>query len=312
MNEHTFHQHIGAETLQAFLEGRLPTGERQAAQEHLASCARCSAELDGWKLLFDELDQLPSLTPSSGFADAVMAEVHMPEALPLAARIRGWVGLASPEGHLSDERLQDFVEGLLPARHAARVRTHLDGCPRCAGDAAALETTIRHLAGLEHHAPSQGFAARVMAQVHVPAPAPAKVPEWRRALAWAGRLVPHTRKAWAALSGVAVTPVATLGLVVWTVFSHPTLTPGALASFAWWKATEAAGLLWQAVSSAALESASVFKLYSLLESLAVSPAAMAGAFVALSLATVAAVWVLYRNLIVSHPVDGRIAHAPLS
>ena len=28
--------------------------------------------------------------------------------------------------------------------------------------------------------------------------------------------------------------------------------------------------------------------------------------------TVAAVWVLYRNLIVHHPMDGRIAHAPLS
>jgi len=159
---------------------------------------------------------------------------------------------------------------------------------------------------------NEGFAARVMAQVRVPAPAPARVPEWRRALAWAASLMPHTRQAWAAVSGVALTPAVTLGLVFWTVFSHPTLTLDALVSFTWWKATEGAGLAWQAVASAATDSAGLFNLFSFFGSLALSPMAVAGLVAAFSLGSVAATWVLYRNLFAHHPMDARIAHAPLS
>lgn len=312
MNGHTHRQHLGAEALQALLEGELPHGERRTAEEHLASCPRCAAEMDAWRALFEGLSELPPLAPSPSFAQKVMAGVEIPERLPLAARVRAWLGAPERRAHPSGERLQDFVGGALPARKAAQVSEHLEGCAACAREAEAWRATFARLQTLERLAPSAGFADLVMARVHVPAPAPARVPEWRRALAWLGTLVPQTRQAWAAVSGVALTPAVTLGLVVWTVFSHPTLTLGSLASFAWWKATDLAAVAWQALASTAMESAGLFSIYSFLGSLPLSPAALAGAFAVLSLGTVTACWVLYRNLFAHHPMDGRIAHAPLS
>lgn len=310
-------EHLSAEALQAFLEGELPRGEHAQLQEHLGACARCSAELDAWRVLFEGLQELPELSPGTEFANRVMAAVEVPGALPLAARIRkrlsSLVGGGSAS-HPAPAHVQDFLEGILPARQAARVRSHLDGCGVCAAEAASWQTVLTRLDGLERLAPSGGFADRVMAEVRVPAPAPAaqKAPEWRRALAALGRLVPNTRKAWAALSGVAVTPVVTLGLVLWSVFTHPTLTPSALASFVWWKATALASVAWQAVASRVMESAGAFEVFSFLDSLALSPVMLVGAFLVLSVGMIAASWVLYRNLITTDAVDGHYARVSLS
>jgi hypothetical protein len=190
----------------------------------------------------------------------------------------------------------------------------VDGCAACTGDVAAWRALETTLGSLGHMAPAEGFAQRVMAQVRVQAPAivPAPVPEWRRALAMARRLVPQTRQAWATVSGVALTPLVTVGLVLWTVFTHPAITPGALVSFAWWKASALASAAWSAVSAAALESEGLFGVYSFLGSVVHSPTVLAAAFLFFSLGTVAAAWVLYRNLIPAHRVEGRYAHASLS
>jgi anti-sigma factor RsiW len=307
--------HLSAEQFQAFLGAELAASERAEAEGHLASCARCAAEMDGWRLLFEGLEDLPTLAPGAGFADRVMSGVSVSPPQSLAARVRARLAALGPAGgHPDHGRLQDFIDGALPARLAARVRTHLDECTACSSEAAAWRTTLQELDALGHFAPAEDFAARVMAQVRVPEPAVAVAPalDWRRALAWVGHLVPQSRQAWAAVSGVALTPVVTLGLVLWTLFTHPTLTPGALASFAWWKVSELAAVAWQAVSSAALESTGVFEVYSLFGSVAQSPAALVGAFLAFSAGTVCAAWILYRNLIVNHPVDGRVAHVSLS
>lgn len=315
MNDRHLHQHLSAEQLQAFLGGELAPREHASAEEHLAACARCAAEMDGWRLLFEGLEDLPTLAPHVGFADRVMKGVAVARPPSLAARVRASLAsLAGLGAHPDNGRLQDFVEGVLPARQLARVRTHLDGCAPCAREAEAWHATLRGLDTLERFAPGGDFADRVMARVRIPEPAraPAPVLDWRRASAWIGQLVPQSRQAWAAVSGVALTPVVTLGLVLWTLFTHPTLTPGALAAFAWWKASELAAVAWQAVSAAALESAGVFEIYSFVGSVAQSPAALVGAFLALSAGTVGAAWVLYRNLIVNHPVDGQVAHVSLS
>lgn len=315
MNDRNLQHHLSAEQFQAFLGRELAAGEHAAAEEHLDACARCAAEMDGWRLLFEGLEDLPVLAPDGGFSDRVMEGVRLSPPLPLAARVR--TALASVlgwGGHLDHGRLQDFVEGSLPARQVARVRSHLDACPRCAREAEGWRSTLSGLDALGHFAPAENFAARVMAHIEIPqmVTAPAPAVDWGRALVWAGRLVPRSRQAWAAISGVALTPVATFGLVLWTLFSHPTLTPGALASFAWWKASEFAAMAWQAVSSAALESAGTFEVYSLVGSMAQSPATLLGAFLAFSAGSVAAAWILYRNLFVNHPVDGQVAHVSLS
>jgi anti-sigma factor RsiW len=313
VNDKHIREHPSAEVVQALLEGELSASERAPVEEHLAACARCAAEVDGWRVLFEGLRDLPTLAPGEGFTERVLAGIEVAAPLPLAARVRTrLVALVSRrDGHPEDGRLQDLTEGLLPARQAARIRSHLDACPACASRAEAWRAVMDRLGGLERLEPSEGFAARVMARVRVPTPAPAvqRVPEWRRALAWAGKLVPQSRKAWAALSGVAVTPAATLGLLLWTVFTHPALTPGALVSFAWWKASDLASLAWGAIASRAMESAQVFGVFSFFQSLALSPTSLVAAFVAFSAGTLLAVWVLYRNLVNALPADARHAHA---
>jgi anti-sigma factor RsiW len=309
VSERIQNQHSSAEEFQALLEGELPEGERSRLEEHVARCARCAAELEGWQALFQALAEVPPLAPSAVFADRVLAGVARPEPRSLAARVRAVLGLPDTAAHPTGDCLQDFVEGLLPARRAAQVRTHLGTCPACAADTVAWQATFSHLGTLERLDPAEGFAERVMAGVRIPAPVPGRVPEWSRALAWVGGLIPRTRRAWAALSGVAVTPAVTLGLVLWTLASHPTLTPGALASFMEWKVSAMVAGAWEAFAARTLQSPGLFEVYSFLGSLAWSPAAMAGALVALSVGSVAATWVLYRNLFTPHPVDGRVAHA---
>ncbi|MCG6956523.1 MAG: zf-HC2 domain-containing protein [Gemmatimonadetes bacterium] len=303
--------HLGAETLQALLEGELSERERIQTEEHLASCARCASELAAWSSLFDELGTLPTLAPHAGFRDRVLAEVSAPEVLPLAARIASVVGLGSRDRHPASDRLQDYVDGALPERQAARVRTHLNGCDVCAGEVAVWKSLEAKLGSLGRIAPAEDFAELVMARVQIPAPVPVRAPEWRRALAWAWSLLPRTRRAWAAICGVAVTPLTTIGLVLWTVFTHPALTPSALASFAWWKASGLLSAAWTALSRTALESESLFGLYSLLESVVRSPSALAAMFLFFSLGTVAAAWVLYRNLVPTRRVEGRYAHVSI-
>ena len=126
-----FNGHVSAERLQAFLEGILPGREESRVEEHVAVCARCSEELDTWRVLFDDLADLPSHDPHGAFGDRVMAAVRIPERVPLAARIRERLASllpALPSEHLAPHRLQDFVEGLLPGRQMARVEAHLGEC----------------------------------------------------------------------------------------------------------------------------------------------------------------------------------------
>lgn len=304
--------HLGAETLQALLEGELSRGERARVEEHLASCARCAAELDGWRLLFDELGELPALAPAAGFQDRVLAAVRAPQPLPWAARAAALLGFGRTARHPTSERLQDFVDGALPHQRAARVRAHLDTCPSCTKEVAGWRVLAARLGQVPRLVPGDGFAERVMAHVTVARPARVRVPEWRQALAAAGRIVPRTRRAWAAVYGVAVTPAVILGLLLWTIFTRPGITPGTLASFAWWKGSGLAAAAWGAVSKTALESEGLFGVYSFLGSLVHSPWTLAAVFLFFSLGTVSAVWVLYRNLVSARRAEGGYAHASLS
>jgi len=309
-------QHPSPERLQALLDGVLSPEGRRHVEEHVVGCARCAAELSAWRALFEELEDLPVLAPSTGFAERVLEGVELQEPIPLAARVRSALAAFVPghSGHPGDDRLQDFVEGLLSPRQSERVRAHLEACGNCSTEVGAWRSLVTRLDRVGHFAPAEGFADRVMAHVHVRTPTVAArpVPEWRRALELAGRLIPQTRQAWAALSGVAVTPVATLGLLLWTLVAHPTLTPGALASFAWWKVAELARSGWQSLASAAVESTGLFEVYSFIGSLVASPALLVTAFAMLSVGTLSAVWILYRNLVATQPTDGRYAHASLS
>ena len=122
-------------------------------------------------------------------------------------------------------------------------------------------------------------------------------------------MVPQTRRAWAAVSGFAVTPAVTVGLLLWSVFSHPTLTASSLASFAWWKVSELAVGAWGVASAFAVESAGVFRIWETVGALPADPGILAAVGLAFAVGSLVSLWVLYTNLVATHTVDGRYAHA---
>ena len=397
MNDHTSNRHLSAEQLQALLEGEVPTRDFVQAEKHLTGCARCSAELDGWKTLFEDLGDLTAHRPLEGFAERVMAGVQIPESVPLAARVKTQLNRATSAKHLSTEVLQDFVEGTLAARRAARVERHLESCPPCTADADVWIALFGRLGELESLTPSPGFGDRVMAEISttvslplgarirgrisalfgappehmqdfvdglLPARAMARVeahvgdcracgaelsewqhvaarldtlghlspaegfedqamtgylaarskravvrqPVWSRAVSTAWRLVPQTREAWAALSGVAVTPAVVVGLVFYAVFSHPTLTIGSLVSFAWWQVSDVLTAAMAGLSAAAFQGMQGVGGNAILEALASAPTMVAGAALAYSMVCAVALRVLYKNLLMNRHSQGRYAH----
>jgi anti-sigma factor RsiW len=297
--EQRTHEHLSAERLQAFLEGELPAGEVGPVEAHLAGCSRCTEELDTWRVLFHDLSALPQHLPSRGFGERVIAAVERPERLSLVARLRRRAGAFAPQPlseHVASERLQDLLDGDLPARHVARVRAHVDTCAACTGELDAWRGVYARLSALDGFAPAPGFAERVLARLRA-APAVTRVPAWRRALATAGRFVPKTRRAWAAISGIAVTPAVTGALVLYTVFSHPTLTLQALSSFVIWKLTDVFTAAWGVLSTAALDAGQLVGLGSFVNALIDAPWAVAGGALAYSVLSVLALRVLYKNLL---------------
>jgi anti-sigma factor RsiW len=308
-------KHPSDERLQAFLDDALPAREARRIETHVASCTSCAEEVAMWRVLFEDLDTLATHRPHSDFQARVMAGVRLPEALPWAARLEARLGALVPAArpaHLGADLLQDLVEGTLSTRATARARTHIEGCGSCARELEGWTAVMARLSGLERFAPAQGFANRVMAGL-APAAAPVAVRRrsWTRGLAVARRFVPRTRRAWAALSGAAVTPAVTFGLILYTVFSHPTLTPQSLASFAFWQLTDLSVEAWGSLVASALAATRSVGLDGFVGAMVQAPLVAAGGIAIYALGFTLAIRVLYKNL-VRRPVRARYASASAS
>jgi hypothetical protein len=120
--------------------------------------------------------------------------------------------------------------------------------------------------------------------------------------------VPKTRQAWAALAGVALTPAVTVGLVLYTVFSHPTLTPRALASFMIWKVSDLVSITWSALGALALDAGQSVGVDTVVGALLEAPFMRAGGAFTYSLISVLALRVLYKNLL-SGSRHARLSHS---
>jgi anti-sigma factor RsiW len=322
--------HPSTERLQAFLDGDVPSRERRRVEEHVASCAVCSEELATWRLLFEDLDDLRSPRPSVDFSDRVMSGVRLPAELPLAARVKGWLsagalgralgGAARPRArttHLDAGVLQDLAEGILAARTTARAHTHLEGCATCSRELQSWTTVLASLSELDRFAPIDSFADRVIAgfepsAVRVVTRRPALARAMAHAVSGARRFLPKTRRAWAALSGAAVTPAVTFGLVLYAVFSHPTLTPQALVSFTFWQITDLSVVAWNALVSGGIALAQTTGLDSLIDAMLGAPLVTAGGVAIYSVAFILATRVLYKNLTDSRSIRPRYASATAS
>ncbi len=316
--------HLTAERIQAFLDEALSRDERAEIQEHATYCGRCQAELEAWQLLYSELGGLPELSPAPNFQARVLAglDTSVPAASAEKRRF-GWIRrrAARVAGHLDPERLQDYVEGLLPAPQMARVSAHLEACRGCRSEEEQWRGLIQGIEKLPVMAPSDAFASHVMGQIQIGRlvrPVAARTAR-SRALAWAGRLVPQTQRAWAVISGIALTPVTVGALLAYAVFSNSLVTPGGLASFLSWRISGGATALWGYLTDGLIESPIAFYAYSALDLLAGAPAVTAMVAVAFAATTSLSAWVLYRNLNLNlnlnlkttQTVDGNYARASI-
>lgn len=317
--------HVPGPLLQDFLEGSVAARRAERIEAHLERCDACTAEADAWVEVMRRLGEAESFAPSDDFRRRVLDGVSIAPHRPLLVRVRerilSLLGAPMPERaaigapvreHVPSGLLQDLVDGALPTTAVGRIETHVGHCDRCSAELDSWRQVAIGLGSLSRFAPERGFADRVMRAVgasRARGAAAEPSPAWVRVLDRVRSLVPSSRRAWAALSGVAVTPAVTVGLVVWVVLSHPTITLGSLASFALWQLGDLASAFLTTVTASATRSAEIFGLYTILESTAATPAMVVLGVLGYTTVCAFALRVLYTNLFTSRPPRGRYAHA---
>lgn len=58
-----------------YLDGRAKPAERRTVEEHLTACAECRTRAEEFRTLWDVLDDLPALSPSSVFDASLRARI---------------------------------------------------------------------------------------------------------------------------------------------------------------------------------------------------------------------------------------------
>jgi hypothetical protein len=233
---------------------------------------------------------------------------------PAKGRLRAFLpgfgsARAAADTHVPSDRLQEFLEGALSGRQAARVAAHLSDCGSCRRDVRGWERLFASLKGLGHLRPSAGFAARVMALVRVPASVPER--RWQRGTrqvwAWARGFLPRTRRGWAIAGGVASAPTITFGALAYLVFSHPLLNAGSLATYLSWKLGALLSAAASVVGGAVVESVALFRIYAVLGALKDAPYLVGAGGVVFTALSAWAFWVLYRNVLSAPSMEKRYA-----
>lgn len=295
--------HPSEERIQEWLDGRLSEADRADVAAHLDACPACRAEVEAWSSLWTDLSSLPSLAPGSALSSRILASVRTepaPTARSWLARRVGRLRAAvrPPDPHPDGGLLQELLAGSLPERRAALVRAHIEACGRCEGEARAWSELLGRLDALPRHAPSEGFADAVVARLHLessPAGGGRLATLRRNARAGLRAALGSSgpRRAWAAVAGVALTPMIVLALVTYTVFSHPLVTAGNLTRFLWTKR----GSIADALTGGLARNPGPLEVWSWLDLVTRSPGAAATAFLLVTAVTSAAAWILYRNVL---------------
>lgn len=294
-------RHIDEAQFQALLDGELSPREAERLRAEIAASPRLSAEFEAWQLLFDDLDDLAHFAPSAAFSSRVIQA--LPETSAIGARGRAAVADAGP---VAPELLQDLIDGQLSGRTRARVEARLEASAVCRMELEAYRRVAVALDELPRLAPSDEFSERVMAGVRVRQMAElamAPVTGRERLLGWLRSMAPTTGQGWAAAMGVLVTPVTLVALVIRAAFSSELATVSNVLAFAWLKASDAA-----AGVEALLQQGGLGQVVEFLQGSGVGATAVAASGTALLGMTMAAMWVLYRNVLTSPAPGGRHAH----
>jgi Putative zinc-finger len=200
--------------------------------------------------------------------------------------------------HLTAERLEAYVEGLLDQGDRVVTESHLVSCPRCQHELDEWLALFAALSDLPELEPSANFADRVMAHVRV-----ARRLAWPEHVARAGdaiaRVLPKTTFGWAFATALLALPVLLGGgLTVW-LLSRPYLTPEAVWAFFSEQLVDGASAFAATAVSRILQTdlaAWVIDRGSALIGVA-GTGGLGLIAAAAALTTVLSVWVLYRNLV---------------
>lgn len=312
--------HLSAQVLQDFLEDALPQGEARWVEEHVGSCHRCSAELEGWRAFMTQLDAMEAdVAPSAGFAEGVMARV--PVQRSRWHRLRAWMhggipalrpgrerSAAATDGHPTSDLLQDFAEGLVPSRTRPRVEAHVARCALCTREIGQWQALMGSIGSLPYAEPSPGFRERVMAGVRVEADgadARADASGWWSALGrWidealdrVGGVVPETPRGRAVAGACLLAPVAALAVVAYYILRQPQVDLQSLGAYAWWQLSEGASALAALAVARLLESPAVLRVLDWAATVLSAPGPFLAALLGAWILCLGAAWVLYRNLI---------------
>ena len=74
--------------LVAYLDGKLAIAERRQMEAHLATCAACQERAAEFRSVWDVLDELPALEPSTAFDNRVRARVRQE---PIRVGFWSWI-----------------------------------------------------------------------------------------------------------------------------------------------------------------------------------------------------------------------------
>jgi anti-sigma factor RsiW len=108
--------------LVAYLDGKLHTAERRPLEAHLAVCAACRERAEGFRSVWDVLDELPALAPSPAFDASVRARV---EQEPRRAGFWSWIvpsprmAFAATALLIASIWLSSFQPARVPVTHPA-------------------------------------------------------------------------------------------------------------------------------------------------------------------------------------------------
>lgn len=319
MNEQN--THLTSETLQAYLEGELSRERAERVESHLTGCARCASERDAWELLFSELNEMPALEPSPGFADRVLEEApaHPSLVRRLTDRVRSV--LRNPAGeateHLGPDRIQDLLDGAMGSRDWRSAHAHLDACTACRSEVEEWKGLFATLSSVPTLDPSPGFQDRVMASLQrarasgkltVPSVTTGWLAAAMQPVAVAARRVtPTTGRGWAWLGGVVSLPAVGLLAILGAVFAHPLLTFEGLAAFAQWRLADGLQGVFASLTGWIMESPLLLTGWELATEVAASPGAAVAGAAGLWILVLVSAWIFYRNVIAPSFVAGHHA-----
>lgn len=302
-------RHLDGERIQGFLDERIGHEAEAAVRKHLEGCARCREEVAEWEALFATLSEMPEVAPSRDFHRRVIEAVEVPSRRGMLQSLRKLLPslpTSTPVRHLQPEVALAYLDRALSARRGRAVASHVEGCAACRKELSRWRTVVEALEDLGHESPGPAFADAVMARVEMPKAAVRSrtTGVFEEIAARIRSLLPRSRRGWTLAGASALAPVAALTTAAVALFaSHPLLTPGSLASFAWWQVTGAIRSGVGAVAQRVMASPLVLEIWQTVQGLAGDPLATGLGALAFCFTTFTALWILYRNLTTAPPVD---------